>query len=42
MDLHAILLALPGIRHWPDALILSGTFVIGWNLFCELESEAGK
>jgi len=42
MDLHAILLALPAIRHLPDALIFSGALTIGWNLFCEIESEAGK
>lgn len=32
-----ILTLLPGIGHWPDALILSGAFVLAWNIFCETE-----
>ncbi|MDU4749079.1 MAG: hypothetical protein E6X99_23110 [Pantoea sp.] len=39
MDLHTILLALPAIRHLPDALIFSGALTIGWNLFCEIEEQ---
>lgn len=31
MDLNAILLALPAIRHFIDALIISGVFLIAWK-----------
>lgn len=40
MDLHTILMLFPGLRHWPDALILSGALTLAWQTFCEIEGTA--
>ncbi|WP_312354439.1 hypothetical protein [Pantoea vagans] len=34
-----ILTLLPGLPHWPDALILSGAFVLAYDVFCEIEGQ---
>lgn len=42
VDLNATLLALPALRDFTDAMIISSALLVGWNLFVSIGQEGAQ